>query len=335
MSTDVTTPAPARTPTLTPGPGRPGRRERFALLRGRADTKVSPYVYIAPFFVAVRASSGSSRWSTRPGCRCTTGSWPAPSTRGPAWTTTGSWSPTRCFWNALGNTVGIFVLVDRAAAAAGAGPGQPAQPAAARARRSSGCRCPAPDRHLAWPRSAIVFSQLFSRDFGLVNWVLGVVGVRRRSTGRRPSGRPGRRSPLMVDWRWTGYNALIYLAAHAGHPARPLRGGRARRRRRVAAVLADHRPAAAPDDHLHGHHLHHRRHPAVHRAAAVQLRLVQRISGGSLRQFQTLAMYICENAFVDSSTSATPSAVAWVLFLIIVLAAALNFLAVRRLGGKD
>ena len=29
----------------------------------------------------------------------------------------------------------------------------------------------------------------------------------------------------MVDWRWTGYNALIFLAAHAGDPARPVRGG--------------------------------------------------------------------------------------------------------------
>ena len=54
VSTDVTTPVPARTPTLTPGPDRPGRRERSALLRGRADMKVSPYLYIAPFFVAVR-----------------------------------------------------------------------------------------------------------------------------------------------------------------------------------------------------------------------------------------------------------------------------------------
>ena len=29
------------------------------------------------------------------------------------------------------------------------------------------------------------------------------------------------------------------------------------------------------------------------------------------------------------------SAVAWVLFLIILVAAALNFVAVRRLGGRD
>ena len=48
MSTDVTTPVVAPPP---PGdPARIGRRERFGLLRSRADTKVSPYLYIAPFF---------------------------------------------------------------------------------------------------------------------------------------------------------------------------------------------------------------------------------------------------------------------------------------------
>ena len=56
--------------------------------------------------------------------------------------------------------------------------------------------------------------------------------------------------------------------------------------------------------------------------------------GGSLRQSQTVAMYIYENAFVKFDFGYA-SAVAWVLFLIILVAAALNFVAVRRLGGRD
>ena len=34
----------------------------------------------------------------------------------------------------------------------------------------------------------------------------------------------------IVIWRWTGYNALIYLAAMQADPGRPVRGGGARRR---------------------------------------------------------------------------------------------------------
>ena len=55
--------------------------------------------------------------------------------------------------------------------------------------------------------------------------------------------------------------------------------------------------------------------------------------GGSLRQSQTVAMYVYENAFTKFDFGYA-SAVAWVLFLVILLAAAANHLAVRRLGGS-
>ena len=60
----------------------------------------------------------------------------------------------------------------------------------------------------------IIFTMMFSRDFGLFNWILGHVGVdpiawqdHRWSSWLAIS--------TMVDWRWTGYNALIFLAAIA------------------------------------------------------------------------------------------------------------------------
>ena len=117
----------------------------------------------------------------------------------------------------------------------------------------------------------IIFTLLFARDFGLVNWLLGFVGVEpidwqdhRWSSWLAIS--------VMVDWRWTGYNALIFLAALQAVPkdlyeAAPIDGAST-----VAAVLEHHGAPAPADDRLRHPDLHHRRHPALHRAAAVQLR---------------------------------------------------------------
>jgi cellobiose transport system permease protein len=64
---------------------------------------------------------------------------------------------------------------------------------------------------------ALIFTQLFSRDYGLINYVLGQVGI------HHVDWEAGRLSSwialsVMVTWRWTGYNALIYLAAMQGIP---------------------------------------------------------------------------------------------------------------------
>ncbi len=66
---------------------------------------------------------------------------------------------------------------------------------------------------------AVVFSQLYGRDFGMVNWLLGLVGVDPVFwQGEKWSSWIAISS--MVDWRWTGYNAIIYLAAmHGGRVA--------------------------------------------------------------------------------------------------------------------
>src|SRR5690349_19472083 len=57
---------------------------------------------------------------------------------------------------------------------------------------------------------ALVFAQLFSRDFGVVNWVVGLFGI---DPIDWQAGDWTSRMAIagMVVWRWTGYNALIYL----------------------------------------------------------------------------------------------------------------------------
>jgi len=56
---------------------------------------------------------------------------------------------------------------------------------------------------------AVVFTQLYGRDWGLVNWILSWFGVDKIDwrAERIPSWIA---ISTMVDWRWTGYNAIIF-----------------------------------------------------------------------------------------------------------------------------
>jgi cellobiose transport system permease protein len=64
---------------------------------------------------------------------------------------------------------------------------------------------------------AVVFSSIFGRDFGVVNYVLHFFGVEKIDwqSGVLSS---HFEIAVMVIWRWTGYNALIYLAAMQSIP---------------------------------------------------------------------------------------------------------------------
>jgi cellobiose transport system permease protein len=58
--------------------------------------------------------------------------------------------------------------------------------------------------------ATVIFAELFDPT-RLVNWALQP-STCRRSTGRARSGRRQIAVSTIVTWRWTGYNALIYLA---------------------------------------------------------------------------------------------------------------------------
>jgi cellobiose transport system permease protein len=64
---------------------------------------------------------------------------------------------------------------------------------------------------------ALIFTQLFNYRYGLINYLLGQVGIGNVDweAGRYTSWIA---LSVMVTWRWTGYNALIYLAAMQGIP---------------------------------------------------------------------------------------------------------------------
>jgi cellobiose transport system permease protein len=55
-------------------------------------------------------------------------------------------------------------------------------------------------------------------------------------------------------------------------------------------------------------------------------------TGGTLRQYQTVTMYLFENMF-QRFNFGYAAAVAWMLFLMIVIAALINYLIVRRIDS--
>jgi len=182
----------------------------------------------------------------------------------------------------------------------------------------------------------VIFSQLFGRDFGLINLILELLGF------ERVNWQAGVASShiaiaVMIMWRWTGYNALIYLAAMQAVPrelyeAATLDGASSLRQLRsitipmirptiiftvIVTTIGSMQIIAEPL--LFG--------AQVSAGAAV--------TGGTDRQFQTLALYLYEKGF-RSFEFGYASAAAWVMFLLVALVVGVNYLIVRRMrGGLD
>ncbi|MFI6298606.1 carbohydrate ABC transporter permease [Nonomuraea sp. NPDC050790] len=174
----------------------------------------------------------------------------------------------------------------------------------------------------------VIFSQLFGRDFGLINWVLGWFGV---GTIDWAAGTATSHIAIsvMIMWRWTGYNALIFLAA-------------------MQAVSRELYEAATIDGASNLTQLRRITVPMI-RPTIVFVVIVSTIgamqilaepllfggssvTGGPDRQFQTLSLFVYEHGFTKFDFGYA-SAASWVMFVFVVLAAGLNYLLTRRMKG--
>ncbi|MGY0231926.1 carbohydrate ABC transporter permease [Longispora urticae] len=288
----------------------------------RLDTTLSPYLYVAPFFLLFAVF----------------GLFPLLYT---AWVSLHDWNllgghtfvgldnygalfADPHFWNATGNTVGMFVLstVPQLLLALGI-----ANALHKRMRARTAVRLGILLPNITSVAAVgIVFSLLFANNFGLANWVLGLVGVDPVNwTAEKWSSWSA--IAVMVDWRWTGWNALIYLAAMQTIPAdlyeaAAIEGASAWKQfwRITVPLLRPTILFTAIIATIGGMQLF----------AEPLLLASGRIEGGSLRQFQTLSMYIYERAFSRDFDYGYGSAMAWVLFLLILVASLVNFGLVRR-----
>ncbi|MGH3714827.1 MAG: carbohydrate ABC transporter permease [Micromonosporaceae bacterium] len=291
----------------------------------RLDVKGSPYAYIAPFFLIFAVFGGFPLLYTG---WMSLHDWNLLDTEHPY---VGFANYTRLFsdpyfWNALVNTVSIWLLST-----------VPQLLLAlllahllntrlrARTFFRAGMLLPNVTSVVA---VAVIFTQLFGRDYGLINWLLGGLGL------GHVDWQAGRASShiaiaVMVIWRWTGYNALIYLAAmqaipHELYESATLDGATPMQQLRQITV-----PMIRPTIIFT---------VIVSTIGGMQLFAEPLLfdtspgsaSGGASRQFQTLTLFLYEQGF-RLYEFGYAAASAWVMFVIIVIAAAVNFLVVRRI----
>jgi cellobiose transport system permease protein len=180
---------------------------------------------------------------------------------------------------------------------------------------------------------AIIFGSLYGDRYGLVNEVLGMVGIDPVAwhTNRWASHVA---IATMVNWRWTGYNALIFLAAMQAVPRELYESasidGAGRIRQLVSITVPMIRPTMIFVI-------------VTSTIGGLQIFAEPRLfddtmarNGGSDRQFGTITMLIYDFGW-QLRDLGRASATAWLLFLVICAFAVLNVLLMRRvgaLGGK-
>ena len=169
--------------------------------------------------------------------------------------------------------------------------------------------------------TAIVFAQIFDKNFGFINWLLGVFGLPSVNFLATNYGSWILIS-AMVMWRWFGYNTLLYLAGLQSLPREMFE-------------------AASVDGASSWQQFRHLTIPAL-RPVIVFTVIMSTIGGlqiftepllvspesgltcGAGRQCQTLALFLYEQGFGQFQFG-YGSAIGVVLFVIVVLVSLLNF----------
>nr|QLK00050.1 sugar ABC transporter permease [Micromonospora carbonacea] len=326
MSLDLHTAAP---PGGGGDPARPARAvHRRPASFTRLDLKFSPYLYVLPFFVIFAVFSAYPIIYTV---------WIALTDRSPLNATISFVGLDNFvelltndpqFWNAVVNTFGIFLLstVPQLMLALVL-----ANALNRKLRAQTFFRMA-----IAMPIItstavvALIFSMIYAKEFGLANWALDLVGLdpidwraNRYASWFAIS--------TMVDWRWVGYNALIYLAAMQSiskdmYEAAALDGA-SRRRQFWSITIPQLRPTIIFTlivSTIGGLQLFTE--PLMFTSGAGA------ISGGSEGQFQTITMYLLD-VMNTRFRWGYAGAVALVLFLLIALVSLVNYLLARRISS--
>ena len=179
----------------------------------------------------------------------------------------------------------------------------------------------------------IIFAMIFSRDTGVINFLLEQVGVNDRINWKADKWSSWLAISTMVDWRWTGYNALILLAALQAVPRDLYEAaevdGASKLRQFWSITIPMLRPTlifVVIIATIGGIQLFTE--PLLFNAGSGAMQ------GGTTRQFQTAAMYLIENGFTRLEYGYA-SAIAWLLFAVIAVVSAVNLLLLRRIRGAD
>lgn len=304
---------------------RESRRIGFSQRLGRWDVKLSPYLYISPFFILFAV----------------TGLFPLAYT---AFVSVHEWSllggqgefvglqnfadvlahPT--FWKSLVNTLSIFVFssVPQVVIAITI-----AALLDQNLRAATFWRMGVLIPYVVAPVAvSIIFGRLFADQYGLINSALNAIGLDSIAWhGDRIASHVA--IATMVNYRWMGYNALIFLAA-------------------MQAVPRDLYEAAVIDGAGRVRQFFSITVPQI-RATIIfvvitstigglqifdEVRLFDPIGlGGPDRNWMTTVVFLYDTAWGNQHSLGRASAVAWLLFLLIVVIGLVNFMVTQRISS--
>ncbi|OLB77864.1 MAG: ABC transporter permease [Actinobacteria bacterium 13_2_20CM_2_71_6] len=306
------------------------RRQRVSRWH-RLDIKVSPYLYIAPFFVVFGIFGLFPLLYT--------GYLSLTAWRDDTAGSEGKWNGVAnyvkllhddLFWNALKNTIaiGLISTVPQLLMALGL-----AHMLNYRLRGRTFFRMSVLVPNVTSVAAVtIIFTQLFGRDYGLINWFLGLFGIHNLDW-QAGTWSSWIAISVIVTWRWTGYNALIYLAGMQAIPFELYESaaldGASRWRQFRSITIPMLRPTILFT-------------VIVSTIGALQLfgePLLFNVSqtptaGGSQHQFQVTAVYTYQT-FLGNGSYGYGAALSWAMFAIIVIIVSVNLLLARRLRGVE
>ncbi len=175
---------------------------------------------------------------------------------------------------------------------------------------------------------SLIFSRLFADQSGAINELLDMVGL---GPVRWHSDVLASHVAIatMVNFRWTGYNTLIFLAAMQAVPRdlyeAAIIDGAGRFRTFVSVTLPMLRPTVIF---------------VIITATIGGLQIFDEPRlfdingrGGSDGQWQTMTMYLYDLGWGAQKSFGRASAVAWILFLIIIVVGLINFAITRRIAS--
>jgi cellobiose transport system permease protein len=311
-----------------PPAGRSTARRAGRTAYARAETRLGPYAFVAPFFVLFLAFGlfplvytfwvSLRDWRLIGGDRGFVG---AENFR--------EVLADERFWTAMGNTVGLFVvatvpqlvvavviasLLDR------------------RLRLQTVLRMGILLPNITSVAAVgIVFGFIFADRYGMANWLFELVGLNPVEWRNDRAGSWFAVS-AMVDWRWVGYNALLYLAAMQAIPRTLYESAEIDGAPRLSQFWRITVPLIRPTILFT---------VIISTIGGMQLFTEPllfnygRIQGGTLNQFQTIGMYIYERTFRGNTEYGYGAAMSWLLFGFIIVFALLNYLLVRRTVGGE
>ncbi len=233
------------------------------------------------------------------------------------------------FWNALENTISIFVL--------SSGPQIVIAVLLAallntKLRARTGWRVGVLLPYVAsLVAVGIIFGNLFGVQYGLVNGILQTLGLDRIDwQGNRFASHIA--IATMVNWRWTGYNALIVLAAMQAIPRDLIEAavvdGAGAVRRFFSVVLPLLRPTlifVVLTSTIGG--------LQIFTEPKLFSSMPGSNNGGASNEYQTVTLYLYQSGF-ETQHLGYAAAIAWALFILIIIFALINFFLTRRIASS-